>query len=422
MNDFYNDNQNSNRNSYYPEKQYLTDEDVSFRYKTSEEEHTPNFTLGPDPTQMNHRKRKKSGIGKLFLKGACLVLCMCVVSVGSIAGYVAFTEGYLNGGDENLFKMEQQSSKKDSDVSQVAASGKILSTPQIVEKMLPSVVGITTAAYNGESGGSGIIMTEDGYIITNQHVIEGAQYITVTLSDGSEYPATVKGEDATTDLAVIKIDKSDLTPAHFGNSDELVQGETAIVVGNPLGLEFAGSATQGIISALGREVTIDGKTMTFIQTDASINPGNSGGPLVDSYGNVIGVTSAKISSTYTEGLGFAIPINDVVPVVEELINYGYVTGRPLIGISGENVTAQISAYYNLPQGFFVAYIDPESGAADSGILPGDIITAINGQTITNLTELNNYRDQYKAGDTVTLTVYRDGRSIDYKVVLGEANQ
>ena len=412
-------NENSNRDSNIAGKQYLTDENVSYRYEKSEDETTPNFTLGSN----SNSETKKRGFRKTILKGACLVLCMCIVSVGSIAGYVAFTEGSLGLGDGDLFKVEQQSSKKDdSSVTQVTSSGNVLTTPQVVEKVLPSVVGITTSVYNGQNGGSGIIMTEDGYIITNQHVIDGAQNITVTLSDGSEYAATVKGEDATTDLAVIKIDKDGLTPATFGNSDELVQGETAIVVGNPLGLEFAGSVTQGIISALGREVTIDGKTMTFIQTDASINPGNSGGALVDSYGNVIGVTSAKISNTYTEGLGFAIPINDVIPVVEELINYGYVSGRPQIGISGENVTAQISAYYNLPQGFFVAYIDPESGAAESGIMPGDIITAINGQTITNLTELNNYRDQYKAGETVTLTVYRDGRSLDFEVVLGDANE
>ena len=367
-------------------------------------------------------KGPKSPLGRFLLKGCALVLCMCIVSVGSIAGYVAYTQGSLGAASNDDFQIEQVSGRSNDAATNVASSDGALSTPQIIQKVLPSVVGITTASYNGSSGGSGIVLTENGYIITNQHVIDGAQSITVTLSDGTEYPATVKGEDATTDLAVIQIEASGLTPAEFGDSDELVQGQTALVIGNPLGLTLAGSATEGIISALGREIEIDGKTMTFIQTDASINPGNSGGPLVDGNGNVIGITSAKIGSTYTEGLGFAIPINTAIPIVEELINNGYVTGRPLIGLTGEDVTAQISAYYNLPRGVYIRYIDPESGAADSGLRAGDIITAVNDQVITSMTELNNERDKYNAGDTITLTVYRDGKSMDFDVVLGEANQ
>ena len=160
--------------------------------------------------------------------------------------------------------------------------------------------------------------------------------------------------------------------------------------------------------------------MHYIQTDAAVNPGNSGGPLVNQAGLVVGVTSAKISSSYTEGLGFAIPINDAVPVIEELINNGYVSGRPIIGISGENVSAQVSALYRIPQGVYVRYIDPDSGAYLSGIQAGDVITALNGTEIKTISELNNQRDNYKAGDTVTLTVYRNGKTLDIDVVLGEA--
>lgn len=347
-----------------------------------------------------------------------IIVLTALVSVASCAAFLAAT-GYLSTSENGVYKVNQVSSQTTSVSS--SASG-ILTTPEIIQKVIPSVVGLTTASSSGEGSGSGIIFSEDGYIVTNQHVISGAQAIKVTTSDGQEYEAALVGQDEKTDLAVVKINANNLSAAEIGNSDELVQGETVLVIGNPLGETLSGSTTQGIVSALGREIEVEGRIMHYIQTDAAVNPGNSGGPLVNQAGLVVGVTSAKISSTYTEGLGFAIPIDEAIPVIEELINNGYVSGRPVIGISGENISQQVALLYNLPQGVYVRYIEPGSGAYDAGIQQGDIITGINGTKITTISELNNQRDNYKAGETVTLTVYRNGNVFEIDVALGEATK
>ena len=235
-------------------------------------------------------------------------------------------------------------------------SGEILTTPEIVDKVGPAVVGIINKTTYGnaygyygffgqdvdkeieQSSGSGVIISSDGYIVTNNHVIENATKLTVILNTGVEYDGKVVGRDASTDLAVVKIEAQNLTFAQMGNSSSLRVGETAIAIGNPLGQEFAGTTTKGIVSGLNRSVTIDNTTMNLIQTDAAINPGNSGGALVNEYGHLIGINTAKISSSTLEGLGFAIPIDEAKPIIEELITNGYVTGRPVIGIAGRAVT------------------------------------------------------------------------------------
>ena len=345
-----------------------------------------------------------------------LIVLVALVSVASCAAYLAAI-GFLPSSSDGNYKINQISSQTTS-VSSSAAGA--LSTPDVIQKVLPSVVGVTTASYAGEGTGSGIIFSQDGYIVTNQHVINDAQAIKITTSDGQEYEASLVGQDEKTDLAVVKINANNLSAAEIGDSDELVQGETVLVLGNPLGETLSGSTTQGIVSALGREIEVEGRIMHYLQTDAAVNPGNSGGPLVNQAGLVVGVTSAKISSAYTEGLGFAIPINDAVPVIEELINNGYVSGRPVIGISGEDISYQVSLLYGLPQGVYVRFIEPNSGAYDAGIQQGDIITAINGTKVTSISELNNERDNYSAGDTVMLTIYRNGGLFEMDVVLGEA--
>ena len=347
-----------------------------------------------------------------------LILLVAIISVGSCAAYLA-AMGLLPGTSSGNFKVNQVNATATS----VSTSGEdVLTTPQIIEKTLPSVVGVSITSATGTGTGSGIVFSEDGYIVTNQHVINNAQSIVVTLSDGTEHAATLIGQDERTDLAVVKINATGLTPAVIGDSDALVQGETVLVIGNPLGETLSGSTTQGIVSALGREIEVDGRIMHYLQTDAAVNPGNSGGPLVNQAGHVVGVTSAKISSSYVEGLGFAIPINDAIPVIEELINNGYVAGRPMIGISGGDVSEQLTTMFGLPSGVYVEYVDPTSGASSAGIQQGDIITAINGEKIASIAELNNQRDHFKAGDTVTLTVYRSGKTQDIKVVLSEDTQ
>lgn len=387
----------------------------------------------------NEPQKKKKKKGKIIFKSILAVICICAISFGSISGYVALTD---NGYDLPFFSTNQDKDdeceiddsiideviKKDKDMPtllQMAGKENAMSVPEIVKKVSPSVVGISSELLMGTATGTGIIMTKDGYIITNGHVVEDATSITVVISDGEELDeikARLIGIDTQTDLAVIKVDKSDLIPAEFGKSDELQVGELAIAIGNPLGFELAGSVTGGIISALDRQLTIEDTQLNLIQTDAAINPGNSGGPLVNSYGQVIGINSAKISSAYAEGLGFAIPIDGAKPIIDNLIEYGYVKGRPMLGISGQDITAAESRYYDLPQGVSVVSVATESGAEKAGIKRGDIVIGIDGKTITTMSELNKIKEEHKAGETVKIALYRDDKNIEVDVVLTEAKK
>ncbi|WHH59593.1 trypsin-like peptidase domain-containing protein [Petroclostridium sp. X23] len=307
-------------------------------------------------------------------------------------------------------------------------SGNIeLSVMDIAKKVGPAVVGIINRVQTQgfiretveQGSGSGIIMSPDGYIITNNHVIEGATEVTVILNTGKKYEARLIGKDAKTDLAVIKIDAEDLHYAQLGDSSKLQVGELAVAIGNPLGQEFAGSVTTGVISALNRTIKVEDKTMTLIQTDAAINPGNSGGALVNSYGKVIGINTIKMSATGVEGIGFAIPANEAKPIIEELIQHGYVTGRPLIGISGRNVTEDIAKMYDLPVGVYVDQVAQNSGAGKAGIQPGDVIVKFNGKTIKTMDELNQEKENFKAGDIVEIEVRRDMKAMTFEVELIE---
>ncbi|MBR6555068.1 MAG: trypsin-like peptidase domain-containing protein, partial [Clostridia bacterium] len=242
---------------------------------------------------------------------------------------------------------------------------------------------------------------------TNYHVIEGANNITVALDDGTEYTAYLIGSDAYTDLAVIRIQQENLTAAEFGNSDKVRVGEIAIAIGNPTG-QLQGTATSGIISALNRNVEINNTVMNLIQTDAAINSGNSGGPLLNQHGQVVGITSAKVSLSGYEGLGFAIPANTAKPIIEELVRHGYVSGRPLLGVRVTELSKMAANFYRVPQGLYVQSVNAKSDAAKQGIAVGDIITAINGTAVTGLDVGVSLRNELKAGDTVTVTIYRVG--------------
>ncbi len=295
-----------------------------------------------------------------------------------------------------------------------------LTVKQISQKVRASVVGVTcqsSQSFSSSSVGSGIIMSADGYIITNNHVIEGMTTITVVLDDGTNYPARLIGTDARTDLAVIKVDAKDLPAAEFGDSDKLEQGDPAIAIGNPAGLQLQNTVTSGIISAINRDIVIEDRTMTLIQTDASINPGNSGGPLVNEFGQVIGINTVKVGISYYEGLGFAIPINTAKPIIDELISNGYIKGRPSIGINGQSIGARDAAFYGLPEGLYVEYVHPYADAFKKGLRRGDVITKMNGTKLSSTAEIKKIRDNFKAGDEVTLTVYRNGREEDLKIIL-----
>ena len=231
--------------------------------------------------------------------------------------------------------------------------------------------------------------------------------------------------DQEADIAVLKIDADGLTAAEFGDSSTLQVGEMVVAIGNPLGLEFQNTVTCGIISALNRQVTINDNTMTLIQTDTAINNGNSGGPLINSSGQVIGINSAKMSSTYStngasiEGIGFAIPMTEAREIIDDLINYGYVTGRPQLGITCQNVPENISQTYNIPVGAYIISVTDGGAADQAGLQPADVITGIQGETITTIEELNAIKNEYNAGDTITLTVMRNGQELTVDVTLEE---
>lgn len=299
-----------------------------------------------------------------------------------------------------------------------------LTLQQIYAKVIPSVVSITSQTSSGEVTGTGIIMTADGYIITNCHVIEGGDTPQVLLQDDDSYQAAVIGSDETSDLAVLKIDADGLTPAEFGDSDALQVGDAVVAIGDPLGTQLRGTMTDGIISAINRDLAFDGRTMTLLQTNAALNSGNSGGPLINMQGQVIGINTMKLSAAYSattvEGLGFAIPISTAKSIVDELLSSGYVAGRPAIGITGETVPVTARAYYRLPAGVYIRSIDKTSDAYARGLRPGDIITAINGTSITSMDDLNAVKNQCQAGDTAQLRIYRSGVAYELDVVLMDA--
>ncbi len=314
------------------------------------------------------------------------------------------------------------------------------SVTDIAKKVGPAIVGIRMTVstrqsrYFGSSGsqqseGSGIIINSDGYIMTNYHVVEYADpksggnantILEVFLPDSRQAEAKFIGGDSKSDLAVIKIDLKNLPVATLGDSSKLEVGELAVAIGNPLGMEFAGSVTVGVISALNRTVDTGDKTLNLIQTDAAINPGNSGGALVNAQGQVVGINTIKISVSGVEGLGFAIPVNDAKPIVNQLISYGYVKGRPLIGISGYvEVTEAIAEQYNLPVGIYISSIIAGGGAEKAGIKAEDVLVSIAGKTVATMKDLDNVKKSYKAGDTVSVTVVRNGKKIDMKLTFTE---
>ena len=297
-----------------------------------------------------------------------------------------------------------------------------LSLQDIYSTVIDSVVSISSMTSSGTSSGTGIIMSPDGYVITNHHVITGALIISVLTNDNQEYEAALVGSDEMSDLAVLKIDARGLQAAEFGDSSKLRVGDSVVAIGDPLGVQLRGTMTNGIISAINRDLTVGDRTMTLIQTNAALNNGNSGGPLINCYGQVIGINTVKMSSYYTatasvEGLGFAIPISVAKPIIDELIENGYVAGRPAIGISGDSLPSYYRTYYRLPDGVYVTSVNEGSDAKAKGIREGDIVTAINGERISSIDELNTVKNQYAAGDEVTLTVYRSGTYYEVTVTL-----
>ena len=371
---------------------------------------------------------------------------MVAILVGCLVGVFAlFFCGYSIYNAIDSRRSEQESSSPEisalpglniqdtpSDASVTEPTNGKLSDKEIIKKVSPAVVGIECYSFGNSftpsSSGSGIIMTSDGYIVTNAHVVEKANGISVVLENGDAYAAELVGADSDTDLAVLKIQANNLTYVEFGNSDELERGDRVIAIGNPGGTVLAGSTTGGMVSGLNRNINSSSPYSTsYIQVDAAINPGNSGGALVNEYGQVVGINSAKIAETDYEGIGFAIPINEAVPVIRELMQYGHVTGRAALGIQGYMINEAVAAMRRMPVGFGIEMVDPSSDLASKNVVAGDIITYINDKQITSYDVLANELAAYKPGDTVKLTIYRSnvsggtGRSFEVNVVLIESS-
>lgn len=339
-------------------------------------------------------------------------------------------------------KMETESQGTETTTSTVSAEALSVSGESgdgsvvyVAEKAADSVVEISTEYKQvnsftqdlvTEGAGSGVVLTEDGYIVTNYHVVEDAETISVTLTDGTEYTAQLVGVDEETDLAVLKIGASGLTPATFADSDEIQVGQMAVAIGNPLG-ELGGTVTEGIISATDRDITIDGQTMTLLQTSAAVNSGNSGGGLFDSNGNLVGIVNAKSSGTDIEGLAFAIPSNLVSEVAQEIMENGYVTGRPQLGVSvAEYTSSSTGSQWGMTQGqqgsineSTTAGVYITAVTTENGLEAGDRIVSIDGTEITGASEMKEIISGYSVGDTVAVTVERDGQEVTVNVTLTE---
>ncbi len=424
----------------------------------------------------------KNGGGKKAAKAAAMVLSMALVggAAGFGGSYIANsmdTDTEQQTISETASETEETSSRietvtaipQTNEGDEDTSLGNLLNIdskdsdeltdPEIIKKATPSVVLISSTFTEAEQQGTatGIVLSSDGYIITNCHVIQTtydelvstggadsfydnpfsffnggynvesktvkADKVVVTMSDESEHEAEIIGYDENTDLALLKIDAKGLIPAVIGDSDKLVMGERAITLGYPLGLGL--SASGGMISGLEKELTTElsnggTATMTLIQTDAAINNGNSGGPLLNSKGEVVGITSSKIGGANVDSVGFAIPITDAMPILDDLMNKGYVS-TPKIGITGTDITPAVQRYYNLPvdEGVMVVSVEADSCAASAGIAEGDVIVAADGKDISSMNELVAAKNRHKPGETMTVTLARDDDNIDIEIVLDE---
>ena len=300
-----------------------------------------------------------------------------------------------------------------------------LSLQEIYEKTIHSVVSISCQLDGGSSTGTGVVLSQDGYIVTNSHVVEGARNIQVLFTDEKILEASVVGVDVVSDLAVLYVKSNDLVPAQFGDSSSIRVGDLAVAIGDPLGLELRGTMTDGIISAINRDITTGGRTMTLLQTNAALNSGNSGGPLLNCYGQVIGINTMKIgdymNSGGVEGLGFAIPSTTVKEVVDQLISQGYVTGRPYLGIIGQEISGLYQQLYRLPEGIFISKVDKHSEAYRVGIRPGDVLVSFDGVRVPTADDLNTQLYHHKAGDTVSLVIFRADKSYEISLTIGQAD-
>ena len=425
-----NETNETNENIIHSEgvNENLTVNAANYEYNEKESENINPEQGNNNYTEVNNKKMKKKK-GSMSKKIASYIIVGAICSTLGGIGSAVVTMNMMKDTSTTVNpKATNTTASSNSNAKLIAAnSTENLTTPEIVKKVGPAVVAISTntssvsrdvsrQAQQQEGVGTGIIFSKDGYILTNYHVVSGAQNIKVMLSDGKEVSAKVINYDATADVAVIKLADNTKVPgvAEFGDSDKLQVGESVVAIGNPLGKELLGSVTTGVVSAVNRQISIENKDLKFIQTDAAINPGNSGGPLVNSKGQVIGINTAKIGQEGVEGLGFSIPINTINPKIESLL-------KPIlnIGISCRNITEDISKEYNIPVGVYIAQIKEFSAAEKSGMLAEDTITKFDGKKIKTVEEINKIKGTHKAGDVIKIELVRKGKTIKVNLTLSE---
>lgn len=422
-----NNYQNQNTNAYdnYQSNGYTAQNQQSQNVYNSQPYGTaPNHSANAKPPKAKKPKKQRKPISRGGIAIALAVTMVFSCGLGFGGGYFANKVNTSTSGSLNITKTSNSGTTTTASSTSTANS-----TSEIVKKTADSVVEISTESvvtgsfaqqYVQQGAGSGVIISQDGYILTNNHVINGANSVKVRLRDGTEYDATIIGSDSDNDIALLKVSATGLSPATFGDSNSLAVGDYVVAIGNPLG-ELGGTVTDGIISALARKVTIEDTQMTLLQTNAQVNPGNSGGGLFNANGELVGIVNAKQSATEVEGIAFAIPINNVLDILSDLKEYGYVTGKVDLGIDFTDITSDETAfYYGVNQtGCYVLSVDSGSNAEKAGVTRGDLVTKVNDTDVSSSSNITTALEKAEVGDTVTFTVSRRGTSKTISFVLEE---
>ena len=418
---------NPNTNAYdnYQSNGYTAQNQQSQNVYNSQPYGTaPNHSANAKPPKAKKPKKQRKPISRGGIAIALAVTMVFSCGLGFGGGYFANKVNTSTSGSLNITKTSNSGT-----TTTASSTSKANSTSEIVKKTADSVVEISTESvvtgsfaqqYVQQGAGSGVIISQDGYILTNNHVINGANSVKVRLRDGTEYDATIIGSDSDNDIALLKVNATGLSPATFGDSNSLAVGDYVVAIGNPLG-ELGGTVTDGIISALARKVTIEDTQMTLLQTNAQVNPGNSGGGLFNANGELVGIVNAKQSATEVEGIAFAIPINNVLDILSDLKEYGYVTGKVDLGIDFTDITSDETAfYYGVNQtGCYVLSVDSGSNAEKAGVTRGDLVTKVNDTDVSSSSDITTALEKAEVGDTVTFTVSRRGTSKTISFVLEE---
>lgn len=422
-----NNYQNPNTNAYdnYQSNGYTAQNQQSQNVYNSQPYGTaPSHSANAKPPKAKKPKKQRKPISRGGIAIALAVTMVFSCGLGFGGGYFANKVNTSTSGSLNITKTSNSGTTTTASSTSTANS-----TSEIVKKTADSVVEISTESvvtgsfaqqYVQQGAGSGVIISQDGYILTNNHVINGANSVKVRLRDSTEYDATIVGSDSDNDIALLKVNATGLSPATFGDSNSLAVGDYVVAIGNPLG-ELGGTVTDGIISALARKVTIEDTQMTLLQTNAQVNPGNSGGGLFNANGELVGIVNAKQSATEVEGIAFAIPINNVLDILSDLKEYGYVTGKVDLGIDFTDITSDETAfYYGVNQtGCYVLSVDSGSNAEKAGVTRGDLVTKVNDTDVSSSSDITAALEKAEVGDTVTFTVSRRGTSKTISFVLEE---